>query len=457
MVSDAQELAGRTPEELRALDRAHVWHPFTHMEHYTDPATTTPMIVRGEGVKVQDTEGNWYDDGTSSIWLNVHGHHIPQLDQALRDQLECISHSTLLGLSNVPSTLLAERLVQIAPPGLQRVFFTDNGAGAVEAALKIAIQHFANIGQERPFVLGFHNNYHGDTLGAVGVAADELFHAPFLGLLPDHPRVPYPATFRHPHPERALDESLDAVDRTLAKRSDIAAVIVEPVEGAAGIIPSPRGFLAGLRERCDRYGVLLIVDEVATGFARTGTMFACEPEGITPDILCLGKGITGGYLPVAATMTTDAVFETFLGEPTRTFFHGHSYTGNPLGCAVALANLDLLEPLIAELPTKIAQLAVDLAPLRSHSFVGDLRHAGFMIGIELVQDAELHPFPYEAQAGWLVANAARERGLLVRPIGNTVIFVPMPGAPAEDLHRMATTLVAAFDDAELSLKELATR
>ena len=449
-------LEGRTPAELAALDVAHVWHPFTPMRRY---AQIDPIVIaRGDGVRVQDTQGRWYFDGTSSIWLNVHGHRVPEIDDAIRTQLDRIGHATLLGQGNVPSILLAARLAEITPPGLEHAFFVDNGAGAVEAAIKMAIQSFANRGEERRFILGFTGNYHGDTLGAVGVAPDDLFHAPFLGLLPGHPRVPYPGRSLDPDPARARELALAATAEVLTGRDDIAAVIVEPVEGAGGIIPAPPGFLAGLRDLSEAHGVLLIVDEVATGFGRTGAMFACDAEQITPDLLCLGKGITGGYLPVAATMATDTVYDAFLGEPEegKTFFHGHSYTGNPLGCAAALANLDLMEALVPQLPGRVEVLTETLAPIAQEEHVADLRQAGFMVGIEVAADPEAErPYPAAAMAGWAVADAARARGLLIRPIGNVVTFMPPPGASDAELKEMASIVCDAFADARPALDEKA--
>lgn len=433
-------------EDLIAWDRAYLWHPFTHMKQYLD---AEPLIIaRGEGVRLQDTRGRWYYDGTSSIWLNVHGHCVPELNRALVEQLERVAHSTLLGMSNVPATLLAEKLARLAPQGLTRVFYVDNGAGAVEAAIKIAVQFWANQGaRTKHLVLGFHNNYHGDTLGAVGVSPDEMFHWPFTSLLPPHPRVPYPYPYRSTASD-PLAESLGAVEETLRRRRDeIAAVIVEPVEGAGGIIVPPRGFLRGLRQLCDEYDALLIVDEVATGFGRTGPMFACHSEDVAPDLLCLGKGLSGGYLPIGATLATERIFEAFLGEVDsgRTFFHGHSYAGNPLGAAVSLANLELLEALLPRLPEKISRLSAWLRPLADEPFVGEVRHAGFMIGIELVKDrATKEGFAYRDQAGWKVALAASDRGLLVRPIGNVLIFMPPLGSTLEELREMTHILSEAF-------------
>ena len=284
------------PGILADLDRAHVWHPFTHMRQHM--ASEPLIITEGRGVRLRDVHGRWYFDGTSSIWVNVHGHRVEAIDRAITDQLGRVAHSTLLGQANVPSIVLARRLVEVTPAGLDRVFYSDSGATAVEIALKLAVQYWANRGDRgRRYIVGFTDNYHGDTLGAVGVAPDELFHWPFLDLLPGHPRVPYPYLYRSDHEDResCVAASLEAVERLLEERRDeIAGVIVEPVEGAGGIIPAPAGFRAGLRALCDRYQVLLIVDEVATGFGRTGQMFACDAEGVTPDLMCLGKGLTGG-------------------------------------------------------------------------------------------------------------------------------------------------------------------
>ena len=448
-----------SPEELETWDKEYVWHPFTPMGEYEKG---TPVVIeRGEGVRLQDTRGRWYYDGVSSVWLNVHGHNVPALNQAVRDQLDRVAHSTLLGQGNVPSTRLARRLVGVAPEGLSRVFYSDSGATAVEIALKMAIQYWANQGRsEKSYVLGFTHNYHGDTVGAMSVAPDEVFHWPFLHMMPDHPRAPYPYVYRCPFGSESTEEclagALNEAERRLQEHaSELAAVIVEPVEGAGGMIPAPRGFLQGLRALCDEYDVLLIVDEVATGFGRTGPLFACDAEGVTPDIMCLGKGLTGGYLPVAATLSTGRIYRAFLGERRKALYHGHSYTGNQLGCAVALASLNLLEELLPSLPAKIEFIAKRLKSFRDLPFVGDVRQRGFMCGLELVADkASRQRFSWESQPGYKVTEAARERGLLLRPIGSVVIFMPPLASTEAELGEMLDMLYDAFEEARPALEVL---
>jgi adenosylmethionine-8-amino-7-oxononanoate aminotransferase len=436
------------PDRIRAWDRDHVWHPFTPMTPYIE--ADPPVIARAEGFRLQDLEGKWYLDGSSSIWLNVHGHRHPDLDQAIRDQLDQVAHSTLLGQGNVTSTILARKLVEITPTELDRVFFSDSGATAVEIALKAAIQWFANQGEKRHKILGFTNNYHGDTMGAMSVAPDPVFHWPFIEMLQEQLRLPYPYWFHHPDepvsPEDAASRTLISIEQLFQSEGDqIAATIIEPVEGAGGICPAPKGFLKSLSELCRQYGILLIVDEVATGFGKTGTMFACEAEGVTPDLMCLGKGLTGGYLPVAATLATNRVFEQFLGERRKTLFHGHSFTGNQLGCAVSLASLELMPEVMAALPPKIERLWERAARLEDLPLVADVRGRGVMMGIEL-GFGRGNPIPSEKLAGYRVTDRARELGLLVRPIGNTVIFMPPVGAPIEILDEMVDLLEQAFTE-----------
>ena len=453
---DRTDLYGHDPQTLEAWDKQHVWHPFTPMTPYMEGEP--PVIARAEGRRLQDVHGRWYWDGSSSIWLNVHGHRVPELDQAIRAQLDRVAHTTLLGQGNVPSTVLARRLVEIAPEGMERVFFSDSGATAVEIALKAAIQWFANQGRpEKHKVLGFSDNYHGDTMGAMSVAPDPIFHWPFLDMLPEQPRAPYPYWYRCPggseDPAACARYSLGRTEELLRERGhEIAAVIIEPVEGAGGIRPAPEGFLRDLHALCKQFDVLLIVDEVATGFGKTGAMFACGGEGITPDLLCLGKGLTAGYLPVAATLATGRVFEAFTGERRRTLFHGHSFTGNQLGCAVALANLDRMPAVMEGLDAKIARIWERLPGLAELPHVGDVRGRGVMCGMELVADeATRAPVPSELLAGYRVTEAARRRGLLIRPIGNTVIFMPPLASTLEELDTMIDILFGAFEEATASL------
>src|SRR3954465_7603483 len=409
-------------EALRAADRAHLWHPFTQMRGWQ--SEDAPIIERGEGSLLIDTDGNAYIDGVSSLWCNVLGHRQPSIDAAVRAQLDKVAHTTMLGLSHPSAIELAERLVAIAPTGLNRVFFSDNGSTAAEVALKMAFQHFQHSGRpQRAQFVCLRMSYHGDTLGSVSVGGIDLFHTLFRPLLFD----------------AHMAEPGDAADmaRVLAQHGDrIAAVIMEPlVQGAAGMIVHPPGYLRAVRELCDQHGVLLICDEVATGSGRTGTMFACQQEGVTPDLMCVAKGLTGGYLPLAATLATERIYEGFLGafEQFRTFFHGHTYTGNPLACVAALATLAVFEQehTLERLQPKIALLgellAEHVAPLQS---VAEVRRRGFMVGIQLAG------FSYEERAGHQVTLAARERGAILRPLGDVVVLMPPLTISDDELRRL---------------------
>src|SRR3990170_2243555 len=334
---------------LAALDHAHLWHPFTQMQEWV---TEPPLIIEeGEGSRVRDMEGRWYWDGVSSLWVNVHGHRKPEIDRAIVAQLDKIAHSTLLGLGNAPSIELAQRLVRIAPKGLKKVFYSDNGSTAVEIALKMAFQYWEQTGKpEKKQYIAFTGAYHGDTFGSMSVGEIDIFVKKYRPLLFSAVRAPYPYCYRCPVGKAFPDcktACLKVFEDSLKKHGkEIAACIIEPLlQGAAGMVTSPPGFLKEVRRLTKKYNVLLIADEVATGFGRTGHMFACDAEGVSPDFLCLAKGITGGYLPLAATLTTDKIYKAFLGryEDYRSFFHGHTYTGNPLGCAAAIASLDIFE------------------------------------------------------------------------------------------------------------------
>jgi adenosylmethionine-8-amino-7-oxononanoate aminotransferase len=420
--------------DLVSADRDHLWHPFTQQRGWE---REEPLIVeRAEGTDLVDTEGRRYIDGVSSLWCNVHGHRHPVIDAAVREQLDRIAHTTMLGLSHPSAIELAARLVDIAPPGLSRVFYSDSGSTAAEIALKMAFQYWQQQGGEharKTKFVALRDAYHGDTVGSVSVGGIELFHSLYRPLLFDTLKAEPGHTAEM---ERLLVEN----------EREVAAVIMEPlVQGAAGILVHPEGYLRAVRELCDRHGVLLILDEVATGFGRTGRMFACEHEQVAPDFLCLAKGITGGYLPLAATLATERVYEGFLGEfeEFRTFFHGHTYTGNPLACAAALATLDVFEEerTLERLQPKLALLGDLLEPLEAHPAVAEVRRRGTMTGIEL------GGFPLEARMGHQVTLEARRRGAIVRPLGDVVVLMPPLSISEADLTRLVAITAEAIDAA----------
>jgi lysine--8-amino-7-oxononanoate aminotransferase len=439
-------------QQLIEKSKRHLWLPFTQMKDYD----ANPLIIEsGEGIKLRDTEGKEYYDGFSSVWLNVHGHRKQELDQAIRSQLDKIAHSTLLGMTNIPATELAERLVQIAPEGLTRVFYSDSGAASVEIALKIAFQYWRNRGiQGKQKFITMKNGYHGDTIGAISVGAIDIFHQVYQPLLFDSYKVSFPYVYRHPSgdPNICRDECLNELETLLKEQhQEIAALIMEPmVQGAGGMILMPDGYLKGLQQLCNKYDVLLIADEVATGFGRTGEMFACNHEEVTPDIMTAGKGITGGYLPVAVTMTTEKIYEAFYADYTelKTFFHGHSYTGNQLGCAVALANLDLFEreEIISNVQRKAELVSRELQSFYKLKHVGDIRQVGLMAGIELVQDKDTkQPFEWADRTGFQVALKLRELGMLTRPMGDNVVFMPPLSSTDEELREMVSLMRKAIE------------
>ncbi|GAB4558043.1 MAG: adenosylmethionine--8-amino-7-oxononanoate transaminase [Haliangiales bacterium] len=440
----------RTRAELIELDKRHLWHPFTQMRQWNQG---TPLVIeRAEGNYLIDVEGRRYLDGVSSLWTNVHGHNRRELNEAIIAQLGRVAHSTLLGLTNVPAVELATRLAEIAPGGLQRVFYSDSGSTAVEIALKQAFQYWRHRGRhDKCKFIHLADSYHGDTLGAVAVGGVELFHEIFRPLLIDTLAVPTPHLYRHPSarsPEEARDQALAALEETLrAHAHEVAGLILEPlVQGAGGMLMQPDGYLSGVAALCREHEVLLIADEVATGFGRTGTMFACEQEGVVPDLMCVAKGITGGYLPLAATLATDDIYDAFLGaaDEYKTFYHGHTYTGNPVACAAALASLDLFETdqVLAGLPAKSAQLARCLADaVADHAHVGDIRQRGLMIGVELVADRQTaEPFPPGQTMGARVCERARERGVIVRPLGDVVILMPPLSITADEIEGLVAAL-----------------
>ncbi|MBI3752508.1 MAG: adenosylmethionine--8-amino-7-oxononanoate transaminase [Deltaproteobacteria bacterium] len=447
---------------LEKLDKKHLWHPFTQMKEWE---RGTPLIIeRGEGNYLIDTSGRKYLDGVSSLWVNVHGHRKKEIDNAIKAQIDKISHSTLLGLGNVPSTTLAKELVRIAPAGLTKVFYSDNGSTAVEIALKMAFQYWKQKSEaKKTKFISFVGAYHGDTFGSMSVGEIDIFVEKYTPLLFKAYKAPYPYCYRcpvgmaYPSCKIACIEKFEEIVQRHCH--EIAACIIEPlVQGAAGMIVSPPGFLKRVRQLCARHDILFIADEVATGFGRTGKMFACEHEGVTPDFLCLAKGITGGYLPLAATLTTEKIYRAFLGEyeELKQFFHGHTYTGNPLGCAAALASLRIFkkEKTLQRLKPKIKLLTDLLADLKALAHVGDTRQKGLIAGIELVMDKKTKkPYPMEQRIGRKVCTEARKYGLIIRPLGNVIVIMPPLSITTAEIKRMMDTVYNCIDGYSAMAKE----
>ena len=426
--------SGQSTQQLRALDRQHVWHPFTPMKLWLE---SEPLVITdARGMYLIDSDGKRYLDGVSSLWCNVHGHRVPEIDDAIRAQLDKVAHTTMLGLANEPATLLAERLMKIVPGNLKKVFYSDAGATATEIAFKLAVQYWHNVGRpERKEFVALSGAYHGDTFGAMSVGRTETFHQPFMPML-------FPVHYVPP-PGQTGDASLKVMREKLeAQRGRIAAICVEPlVQGAAGMIVHPAGFLRQVRELANEFDVLLICDEVATGFGRTGRMFAVEHESVQPDLMCVGKGITGGYLPLAATLATQRIFDAFLGDPSegKTFYHGHTYTGNPLACAAALASLELFEKnkLIQHVQETSRALAEMLGGLRDHRHVGEIRQKGLMVGIELVREKSSGVrFDANRRIGHQICSKIREFGVILRPLGDVVVIMPPLAMEARDLQEI---------------------
>jgi len=421
-------------EKLKQLDHRYLWHPFTQMQEWV--AEESCIVSQGDGHYLIDVEGRRYLDGVSSLWCNVHGHRKREIDDAVKAQLDRIAHSTFLGLSHVPGIQLAEKLVEIAPGGLQRVFFSDNGATAVEIALKMAVQYWQLKGEtKRTLIASLAESYHGDTVGSMSMGYSETFHRFHKSLLFPVLRVTPPHVFRYYQrmsAAAALEAAVKEADEKLSQNKDrLAALIMEPLmQGAAGMWPQPVEYLEAMAELCRRNGILFVLDEVATGFGRTGKMFAAEHARISPDILCLAKGITGGYLPLAATITTEEVYSAFLADYNefKTFFHGHTYTGNPLGCAAALASLELFEreSTIEKMQPRVSylrrRLSEDFSPL---PHVSDARQWGYMVGIELVEEkASRKNYAPERRIGRKAILEARKHGVIIRPLGDVIILMP---------------------------------
>ena len=434
-----------SPSLLERWDKQWIWHPFTQMG---DWAKEEILIVESaKGCYLRDIYGRRYLDGVSSLWCNVHGHRVRELDRAIRKQLGQVAHSTFLGLSNVPGIRLAKELIEIVPPGLKRVFYSDSGSEAVEIAIKIAYQYWQHKGeQKRTKFVRLVNAYHGDTIGSVSVGGIELFHEVYRPLLFESYAAPAPYGYRDDFKgteAQYLDHSAKQLEMVLSKHAgETCALIMEPlVQGAAGMITQPRGYISRARALTKKYNVFLIFDEVATGFGRTGRMFASEHESVTPDLLCLAKGLSGGYLPLAVTVATEEIYEAFVGkhEDLKTFFHGHTYTANPLASAVAVASLELFkrERVLEKLGPKIEFLTEELERFRNLEHVGDIRQAGFMVGIELVSDrAEKTPYELKEKIGICVAQEARRLGVIIRPLGNVIVLMPPLAIEIRQLKRL---------------------
>jgi adenosylmethionine-8-amino-7-oxononanoate aminotransferase len=430
------------------------------------------MIERAESVFLIDTDGNRYIDGVSSLWCNVHGHRVSEIDAAIRAQLDRVAHSTLLGLSSPPSVELAARLAAVTPGQLDRVFYSDAGATALEVAFKMAVGYWYQVGRpEKNRFIAMAGGYHGDTTGSMSVGFSELFHRPFASMVFETTFAPVPDPCRPPaefagtspasgwpSEDVALgaalrDACLERLEGILREQAGkTAAIVIEPlVQGASGMVCQPEGFLRGVAERARDHDVLLIADEVAVGFGRTGRLFACEHEGVEPDVMCLAKGLTGGYLPLAATLTTDRIEAAFCGDyaERRTLYHGHTFTGNALGCAAALASLELFEKndLLTHVGESARIIHQGLAALRDCPHVLDVRQRGVMVGIELCRDrATREPFDFSRRTGAAVCQAMRKEGVIVRPLGDVVILMPAPAMPHEVLRRLLEVVVTTIAD-----------
>ncbi len=434
---------------LEQWDKKYIWHPFTQMKEWIRDDIV--VIEKGSGNYLIDTKGRRFLDGVSSLWCNVHGHRVGALDQAIKNQLEKIAHSTFLGLSNVPAIELSKKLIELAPRGLSKVFYSDSGSASVEVAIKMAYQYWYLKGFSRKKrFLRLNNAYHGDTLGSVSVGGIKLFHEMYHPLLFKTLRADAPYHYRDSFKGSEREYAVycaDKVEKILKKsHREICALIVEPlIQGAAGMLKQPKGYLPLVRGLTKKYNVLLIADEVATGFGRTGKMFACEHEKVSPDFLCLAKGITAGYLPLSATLTTDKIYNAFLGTygDFKAFFHGHTYSANPLACAVANANLELFrkEKTLEKLQPKIKLLSRELEKIGRLRHVGEARQAGFMAGIELVKDPKTkEPYPLAEKRGFEVARLARQRGVMIRPLGNVVVLMPPLSIRSQELKTLCQVI-----------------
>ena len=447
------------PDALDAADRRFGWHPFTQMQEYLDNPRL--HLVRGEGSWLIDGEGKRYLDGNASVWTNVHGHNDPDLNRALREQLEQVAHVTLLGLNHPVATGLAEDLAGLTGGALPRCFFTDNGSNAVEVALKLSFQYWQLVGQDaKRGVIAMEGAYHGDTFGTMSVGGRSEFHGRFTPWL--FPARTFPAPV---HAECAglversdATASLAALEALLVREAaTTACLILEPrVQGAAGMVQQPAGFVKAVAALCRQHGVHLILDEVFTGFGRVGSLTVAEAEGVVPDFLCLAKGLAAGYLPLAATLTSERIHQAFLGKFSegKTFFHGHTFSGNPLGCAVARASLRKLKPMLAsgQVAESAALLGREMqAAFAGHPHVRAYRQLGLTGSVEF-KPARADRWPTDTRAGYRVALAARRHGLVIRPLGDSILFVPPISIQADEVKHLVRAVRLAMDDVLPNLK-----
>ncbi|MDD5291908.1 MAG: adenosylmethionine--8-amino-7-oxononanoate transaminase [Candidatus Omnitrophica bacterium] len=449
------EKTGANYKRLADSDKKYIWHPFTQMRDWQNDE---PLIIQeAKGCYLKDVKGRQFLDGVSSLWVNIHGHQKKEVDEAIKKQLSKVAHSTLLGLANVPSIKLAEGLAKITPQGLNKVFYSDNGSTSVEVALKMAFQYWQHKGKGRTtrFVY-LDNSYHGDTIGSVSVGGIDLFHKVFHPLLFNSFKADSPYCYRcpkkkvYPGCKFACLKKLESVLKNNHKK--IAALIIEPIaQCAGGMIVWPKGVLTKMRKLCSRYKVLLIADEVAVGFGRTGRMFACEHEKVIPDIICLSKGLSAGYLPLAVTMTNDEIYSAFLADYSaqKTFFHGHSYTGNPLACAAGLASLEIFrkERIISKLQPKIEFLRKGLLKFKKLTHIGDVRQKGLIVGIELVKNKKTkEPYPWQEKTGVKVCLQARKYGVILRPLGNIIVLMPPLAISKSETNELLEVVYKSIKD-----------
>ena len=451
----------KTKNKIIKDDLKYLWHPFTPMDEWEneDP----PLIIKeAKGSYLIDIDGKEYLDGVSSLWVNLHGHKKNEIDTAIKNQLKKVAHSTQLGMGNTISIELAKKLISIVPEGLSRVFFSDNGSTAVEAAMKIAFQYQLQRPEPKPKKSNFltlNLGYHGDTIGAVSLGGIESFHFKFSPLLFRTIRVETPYCYWCPRGSIQSPCTVcsgEEIATHISNNADrIAGVVIEPlIQGASGMIMQKKGFLKRIRNACNEHDVLLIADEVATGFGRTGKMFACEHENICPDIICLAKGLSGGYLPIAATITTEKIFNAFRGQYNegKMFSHGHSYTGNPLACAAALANIEIFkkEKIIDKIQPKIQTFWKELKKLEKLRFVGDIRGIGLMVGIELMRDKlKKIPFQVEERVARRITLKVREKGLAIRPLGDVLVFIPPYSITKKEIKWAIETIGNAIDEIDV--------